>query len=80
MGTTTMRRGDVILHHTASGAGWGDPLERDPALVLADVTSEKVSPAHALEAYGVVVDPKSLRLDRDATRRRRTSADGPGIV
>ena len=77
MGTAPMRKGDVIRHLTASGGGWGDPLERDPELVLADVMSEKVSPAHALEAYGVVIDPKSLRLDREATRRRRSRAGGP---
>jgi N-methylhydantoinase B len=32
-----MRAGDVIEHTFASGAGWGDPLTRPPALVLEDV-------------------------------------------
>ena len=71
MGTSLIRRGDVILHTTASGGGWGDPLERDPEMVLADVLSEKVSPEHAQEAYGVVIDPKSLRIDGDATEELR---------
>ncbi|MDP6108261.1 MAG: hypothetical protein QGI33_07500, partial [Candidatus Brocadiia bacterium] len=69
---------EVILHKTASGGGWGDPLRRDPELVLADVLSEKVTPAHAWRAYGVVVDPGSLRLDLEATRRRRARVGGSG--
>ena len=32
--TMTMRRGDLFRHEVAGGGGWGDPLERDPALVL----------------------------------------------
>ena len=30
----TMRRGDVFRHEVAGAGGWGDPLERDPAMVL----------------------------------------------
>jgi N-methylhydantoinase B len=78
MGTAPMKRNEVILHKTASGGGWGDPLRRDPELVLADVLSEKVTPAHAWRAYGVVVDPGSLRLDLEATRRRRARVGGSG--
>ncbi len=33
-----MKRGDVSLHVLAGGGGWGDPLERDPTLVLEDAT------------------------------------------
>ena len=35
--TMTMKRGDLFRHEVAGGGGWGDPLERDPALVLRDV-------------------------------------------
>jgi N-methylhydantoinase B len=37
------------------GGGYGDPLTRDPALVLADVRAGLVSPAAALADYGVAV-------------------------
>jgi len=47
--------GDVYEHRTAGGGGWGDPLERDPAAVAADVLDEKVSRAAALALYGVEV-------------------------
>jgi N-methylhydantoinase B len=39
----------------AGGGGYGDALERDPALVLDDVIEGKVTRVHAAEAYGVVI-------------------------
>jgi N-methylhydantoinase B len=55
---------------TGGGGGWGDPLDRDPALVLADVREELVSPAAARAHYGVVVRD-DLTLDQAATQRER---------
>ena len=43
--TMTMKKGDLFRHEVAGGGGWGDPLERDPALVLQDVLNEFVSRA-----------------------------------
>ena len=51
-----LRRGDVFRHEVAGGGGWGDPLERDPALVLRDVRNGMVSLASARDDYGVVLD------------------------
>ena len=76
MGTSPMRREDVIFHTTASGGGWGDPLERDPEMVRHDVWHEKVRPEHAREAYGVVVDPHTLQVDMEATERLRGELRG----
>ncbi|WP_333670498.1 hydantoinase B/oxoprolinase family protein [Elioraea tepidiphila] len=53
--TMTIRRGEVFRHVLAGGGGWGDPLERDPALVLRDVRNELLSVAKAAADYGVVV-------------------------
>ena len=47
--------GDRHRHVTASGGGYGDPLERDTDLVLEDVLDEKVTEAGAERDYGVVV-------------------------
>ena len=71
MGTTTMRRGDVILHIMAGGGGWGDPLERDPELVRADVWSEKLTIGHVRREYGVVIEPDTIKVDRAATESLR---------
>ncbi len=65
-----VRAGEVIRIRTTGGGGWGDPLEREPALVVRDVLWHKVSPSAAEEQYGVVL---SGTLDGDTTgpRRRR---------
>jgi N-methylhydantoinase B len=51
--------------------GHGDPLLRDPAAVAEDVRQEKITVLHALDAYGVVVDPETFVVDRAATAQRR---------
>ncbi|HJP23614.1 MAG TPA: hydantoinase B/oxoprolinase family protein [Alphaproteobacteria bacterium] len=67
----TFRRGDVLRHELAGGGGWGDPLERDPAKVLADVRNELVSLQAAAADYGVVVDGAAWRVDAAATEALR---------
>ena len=47
--------GHTIRIETPAGAGFGRPFTREPARVLADVLSGKVSPIAAREAYGVAV-------------------------
>ena len=66
-----IEEGDVLRHEMSSGGGWGDPLERDLALVARDVLDEKVSIPHAAEAYGVIVDPDTLEVDEAATAALR---------
>ena len=68
--TMTNRRGDVLRHEVAAG-GWGDPLERDPAMVLRDVRNELVSLASARADYGVVFAGNPLAVDEAATRALR---------
>jgi N-methylhydantoinase B len=55
---------------TGGGGGWGDPLERDPELVRADVREELVSQLAAREHYGVVFHG-DLKVDQDATAKLR---------
>jgi N-methylhydantoinase B len=47
--------GDGVRLIVGGGGGWGDPLERDPELVLTDVLDDLVSPEFARRAYGVVI-------------------------
>lgn len=44
--------GAVIRTMTGGGGGFGDPRERDPELVEADVRNRHVTPAHARDVYG----------------------------
>ena len=55
---------------TGGGGGWGDPLERDAALVAADAAEGLISGRAARELYGVVLQG-SMSLDESATQRLR---------
>ncbi|MGH2938324.1 MAG: hydantoinase B/oxoprolinase family protein [Solirubrobacterales bacterium] len=59
--------GQRIWHATAGVGGCGDPFERDPALVLADVVEGKLSRELAREQYGVAIDPAGPAIDVAAT-------------
>lgn len=56
----------------ASGA-CGDPLERDPQLVLEDVIDGLVSEQAAQEVYGVVLDEKKEAADLMQTKSLRAN-------
>jgi N-methylhydantoinase B len=60
--------GDMLYFNTWGGGGWGDPLQRDPELVLLDVKRGLVTEQGALR-YGVVID--NGKLDAKATEKRR---------
>jgi len=47
-----LRRDDVVRLVTGSGGGYGDPREREPGLVAADVRDGLVTPAEATDFYG----------------------------
>jgi N-methylhydantoinase B len=49
-----VKKGEIVRVETTGGGGWGDPLEREPELVLRDVLQGKVSPAAARHDYGIV--------------------------
>ena len=64
-----MNSGDEMLFVTPSGGGYGDPLERDPDLVLEDIVLELISPETAREAYGVVVADGAVDAEATAALR-----------
>ena len=47
------------------GGGWGDPLQRDPTIVVSDVAKKLVS-IEGAKRYGVVIN-KDLSLDQPKT-------------
>jgi N-methylhydantoinase B len=73
-----LKRGDVFRHVLASGGGWGDPLTRDPALVLEDVRLGRVTPEGARRDYGVAItrDADGVTVDDAATAALRAAAAG----
>jgi len=66
--------GQAFRHVTAAGGGYGDPLDRDPAMLLLDVRNDKVSIEAARRDYGVVVLEKPWRVDEQATDALRKQA------
>lgn len=65
--------GDVVELDMPGGGGFGDPLAREPELVLADVRVGLVSRAAARGDYGVVLLADSDAVDADATARLRAT-------
>jgi len=63
-------RDDVVVMASSGGGGFGDPLERDPARVVADLAQGVVSPAAATSVYGVVVAAGAVDEAATAARRR----------
>ena len=50
-----VKAGDLLYFNTWGGGGWGDPYQRDPALVLTDYNRGLVT-AEGAKAYGVVLE------------------------
>jgi N-methylhydantoinase B len=66
-----LNKGDVIIIESTSGGGYGNPLERDVDLVRKDLRDGLISLESARSDYGVVADPKSFAIDREATQKLR---------
>ncbi|MFE5338431.1 hydantoinase B/oxoprolinase family protein [Isoptericola sp. NPDC056573] len=71
-----LRAGDRVVLRTSGAGGYGDPLERDPHAVLADVGAGLVTTAHALDAYGVVLRDGALDEGATAAERGRRATVG----
>ncbi|MCC7414321.1 MAG: hydantoinase B/oxoprolinase family protein [Gammaproteobacteria bacterium] len=63
--------GEVYMICQGAGGGYGDVLQRDPALVLKDVEENLLSPALARDIFKVQFDAEALIVDAQATRAAR---------
>ncbi|MFV8828474.1 hydantoinase B/oxoprolinase family protein [Alkalihalobacterium sp. APHAB7] len=68
---TTMKKGDTLLLTGPSGGGYGNPFERDPAEVLADVIDEFITIEMAEKEYGVAIT-EHLTIDQQKTATLRS--------
>jgi len=66
-----LNAGDEIGYSSPGGGGYGDPLERDPKLVLRDVVDERVSRQAAFDDYGVVIEDSGTAINLEKTIKRR---------
>lgn len=62
---------DVAEYIATGGGGYGDPLEREPGLVAADVAKGMVSAEAAVKMYGVVFRDGETEVDDGATAELR---------
>jgi N-methylhydantoinase B len=80
--------GDIYFQCWSGGGGLGDPLQRDPQLVLQDVIDRKITREAANQIYGVVlagtvVDlaaTQRLRQDIIAARKAEATVQPPGAT
>lgn len=56
-----------------SGGGYGDVLERDPALVMKDLREDLMSHENARDIYKVAYDEETLVVDVEATAEARAA-------
>jgi N-methylhydantoinase B len=73
-----VRRGERIRYFSGGGGGYGDPLDREKELVLADVADGLLSEQAANKQYGVVVretdtEMRSVEIDEAATAAHRAA-------
>ncbi len=76
-----LQRNDVISIQTGGGGGWGDPFERDPESVSADVRAGLITQAAAAGVYGVALTDDRFAVDLPATAALRLAgrpSAGPG--
>ncbi|MEP9350777.1 hydantoinase B/oxoprolinase family protein [Xanthobacter sp. KR7-225] len=66
-----IRAGDIFWQRIAGGGGYGDPLLRDPALVVRDLRSGYIAEPAAYDVYGVVLAEGGQVADLEATAGRR---------
>ncbi|MFI1164496.1 hydantoinase B/oxoprolinase family protein [Streptomyces sp. NPDC020801] len=74
-GFFTLQRGDTLAYSFQGGGGFGDPIDRVPADVIADVTDGYVSREQAERVYGVVLTAEpdgGWAVDQHATTLRRS--------
>lgn len=63
----------LCIIRTGGGGGYGRAFERDPAKVAEEARLGYITIGHARDAYGVVLDSATFKVDEEATRSLRGS-------
>lgn len=66
-----LKNGDAFYFGWSGGGGYGDPIDRDTELVRKDIMNKLVSIRSATEIHGVVINPDTLEIDIEKTKRKR---------
>ena len=73
--TVPLEKGDTLIIRTPGGGGYGDPLKRDPELVLKDILNGLISLSVAEEIYGIIIDLNKGEELKEKTRRLLKTRD-----
>ncbi len=71
MAARPLKSGDIGGRRSRGGGGLGDPIERDPGLILQDLENKLTTLEVAEKVYCVSIDPQTLKVDETATARLR---------
>lgn len=71
MPATHFKGGDILSQIASGAGGLGDPIERDPGLVLADFVDGRISSSACEKVYGVSLDPESCTINSAKTEEMR---------
>jgi N-methylhydantoinase B len=63
--------GSLLVDYVAGGGGFGDPLDREPELVLGDFRRGWLGREIGEKIYGVMLGADGKNVDREATERKR---------
>jgi N-methylhydantoinase B len=79
-----LKAGDRIYYTSSGGGGFGNPLEREPQLVLDDVMDEWLTIGEAKAYYGVVVEEIDAeaceyRINEEETKKAREQMKAKGF-
>ena len=67
----TVKPGERVANFNPGGGGFGNPKSRPPEAVLSDYQNGLISLEAASQEYGVVIDPRSMSVDPQATAALR---------
>jgi N-methylhydantoinase B len=62
---------DVAVSSFGGAKGMGDPLDREPERILADIDNKVYSLEMSRRVFGVVIDLKTMKVDLKATEAAR---------
>ncbi|MFC1849317.1 hydantoinase B/oxoprolinase family protein [candidate division CSSED10-310 bacterium] len=62
----------ILFQQAGGGGGYGDPFQRDPAIVAQEVKNGLISIRKAEQEYGVIIDPLTLELRTEETTKLRS--------
>jgi acetophenone carboxylase len=67
----SVKDGDILIHTAQGGAGLGDPIERDPELIINDIKDGMATIEISEKVYCVAINRNTLEIDYEETSKLR---------